>query len=105
MFAKKKVDRLEVPADHAFRDKLEQAATGEKPKDAMHKDAHLIEAARAQGMRVASLDHAVREHFRKVAASVRLLRKVCWINPNIPAEEPIQCLEAGTPADEIRMLR
>jgi hypothetical protein len=51
MFARKKIDRFEAPADTAFRGQLERVATTEKQKEAMLKDAHLIEAARAAGSR------------------------------------------------------
>lgn len=48
MFARKKIDRLEVPEDDAFRGQLGELAASEKTGNAMLKDAHLIEAARAQ---------------------------------------------------------
>jgi hypothetical protein len=104
MFAKKKIDRIEVPADETLRRKLEQAAAAEKAKNAMLKDVHLIEAARATGMRVVALDEVVRECFRKAAVSVPPLRKVCWVNPDRQTEAPLPWLQAGAPADDFRML-
>jgi hypothetical protein len=91
MFARKKIDRVEASADTTFREQLEQAATGEKQKDAMLKDAHLIEAARTGGLRIVALDDTVRGLFRGVALSVPALRAVCWINPAKachPSEHP-----------------
>ncbi|MCI0462510.1 MAG: hypothetical protein L0Z62_36635 [Gemmataceae bacterium] len=104
MFARKKIDRLKVPADAIFRDQLERAAVTEKQKGALLKDAHLIEAARAQGMRIIALDDTVRQYFQKVAVSVAPLRNVCWVNPVHQAEEPLEWLQAGAPANDFRKL-
>ncbi len=103
MFARKKIDRVDVPADETLRKQLERTAASEKQKDEMLKDAHLIEAARATGMRVVSLDH-VREHFRRVADSVPRLREVCWVNPDNLDENPLEWLQAGARADSFRKL-
>ena len=104
MFARKKVDRVEAPTDETFRGQLEQATTAEKQKEAMLKDAHLIEAARATGLRVAALDDAVRELFQGAALSVAALRQVCWINPANQNELPLEWLQSGAPADRFRKL-
>ncbi len=104
MFARKKIDRPDCPVDDELRRQLEEAAASDKEKDAMLKDAHLIEAALAQGMRIAALDETVRQHFRVVAGSVRVLRKICWINPDVPDEDPLGWLQAGAPAEQLRML-
>jgi hypothetical protein len=104
MFARKKIDRLEVVADNTFREQLERAAVDDKQQDAMLKDAHLIEAARASGLRVVSRDDAVRGYFREAAPSVAALRNVCWINPVNAHEQPLEWLRAGAPADLFRKL-
>ncbi len=70
----------------------------------MLKDAHLIEAARAQGMRVIALDDTVRRHFQEVAGSVAPVRDVCWVNPVSQAEEPLRWLQAGATANGFRKL-
>ena len=104
MFARKKIDRLDTTEDPAFRARLEDAAASEKKKDAMLKDAHLIEAAREQGMRIVALDDVVRQNFQEVARSLAALRDVCWINPDKPDEDPLEWLQAGAPADDFRKL-
>jgi hypothetical protein len=104
MFARKKIDRVEAPADAAFRERLERAANTEKQMDAMLKDAHLIEAARAKGRRVVALDDTVRDFFREKAGSVAALRNICWINPSNLDEEPLEWLQAGAPAEHGRKL-
>ena len=104
MFARKKIDRVEVDADETLRKQLEKAAASEKQKEAMLKDAHLIEAARVADLRVVALDDVVRGHFREVARSVPRLRDVCWVNPDKQDEEPLEWLRAGAPADPFRRL-
>jgi hypothetical protein len=71
----------------------------------MLKDVHLIEAALATDLRIASLDDTVREHFRRLAASHEPLRRVIWANPTIEVEQVIEWLEAGAPAQRSRQLK
>jgi hypothetical protein len=104
MFARKKIDRLDIPEDDALREQLKQAAASEKQQAAMLKDAHLLEAAVARGMRVAALDETVRNYFRQAALSVRVIRQVCWVNPACPEEDPLEWLRDGAPANRHRML-
>ena len=70
MFARKKIDPIESPEDQELRDRVIQAAVGQKQQEAMLKDIHLIEAALKGGMRVAALDETVRGYFRSASASV-----------------------------------
>jgi hypothetical protein len=104
MFARKKIDRLDVPEDVAFRDQLTQATTKDKDRNAMLKDSHLIEAALLSEMRIVALDEIVRGHFRAAAASIGRLKEVCWVNPDKPDETPVDWLQAGAPADNFRKL-
>src|SRR5579884_2623105 len=55
MFARKKIVQIDGLVNDELRRQLEGAAVDEKQKGAMLKDAHLIEAALAQGMRIAAL--------------------------------------------------
>jgi hypothetical protein len=104
MFARKKIDHIEIFEDDDFRNQLEELAATKKQKAAMLKDAHLIEAARAKGLRVAALDDIVRNLFRKAAGSISPLRQVCWINPTQAGEDPLGWLAAGAPAEAFRKL-
>src|SRR5258707_7821300 len=70
MFARKKITRIQAGADEMFRKQLGKTALSEKQKEAMLKDAHLIEAARAADRCIVALDDVVRDLFRKVAPSV-----------------------------------
>lgn len=55
-------------------------------------------------MRVVALDDVVRALFQEQAASIPQLRKVCWINPDRPHEQPLDWLQEGAPAHAFRML-
>ncbi len=104
MFARKKIDRLAVAANDRLREQLERAGRTEKQRGAISKDAHLIEAAQAQGMRIVALDDTVRQYFQKIAAIVADLRSVYWVNPVSQTEEPLEWLQAGAPANDFRKL-
>jgi hypothetical protein len=69
------------------------------------KDAHLIEAALAADLRVASLDETVRGHFRRLAATHQPLRQIVWVNPAIEREQVIEWLKAGARLERARRLR
>jgi hypothetical protein len=104
MFARKKIDRLDVPEDSTLREQLAQAATNEKGRTAMLKDAHLVEAALASEKRIVALDDIARDYFRTAAVSVGLLREICWVNPDKPDETPVDWLHADAPTDSFRKL-
>jgi hypothetical protein len=104
MFARKKVDRTDCPPDIAFRQALEKAASSEKQKQAMLKDAHLIEAARTQGLRVIALDDIARDYYKQVAVSIAALRGICWVNPTSRDEKPDDWLKSGAPIEKSRTL-
>jgi hypothetical protein len=104
MFARKKIDRLGGQPDPRLRGQIGEAAAGAKEQDEMQKDVHLVEAALAGSMRVASLDETVRAYFRAAAISVLRLRSVCWVNPDISDEDALAWLKAGAPADDFRTL-
>jgi len=104
MFAKKKIDRVEVNADETLRHQLEDVAATDKQRNAMLKDVYLIEAALVADLRVVALDEAVRNLFRDAALSVAALRKVYWVNPDKEGESPLAWLQSGAPPDTFRRL-
>jgi hypothetical protein len=71
----------------------------------MLKDVHLIEAALATDLRVASLDDTVRGHFCRFAGQFAALREVLWVNPAIEEEQAIEWLENGARAERSRKLK
>jgi hypothetical protein len=104
MFAKKKIDRIEVGADEKLRARLEASAATDRQAAAMLKDVHLIEAAVAAEQRVVALDEVVRNLFREAAPSVAPLRGIVWVNPDKEEERPLEWLAAGAPGDRFRQL-
>jgi hypothetical protein len=104
MFARRKVDRLQVSADPTFREHLSEAAPDDTVAAIMAKDCHLIEAARAADRSVLALDDSVRDHFRRAASQVRELREVSWVNPCSAEEEAVRWLAEGAPRERHRFL-
>lgn len=104
MFARKKVVDLEVPPDSALRNEVEAAAVTERAREAMLKDVHLVEAARAADGIIISCDETVRGHFTTVSRRARALKTIVWVNPGQEAEGARAWLEAGAPTEKERQL-
>ena len=104
MVARKRLQIMPVDPDWALRDRLDEVAPTDKARDAMYKDACLIEAALATDCTVASVDKKVRVFLRKVAHVVEELRTIVWVNPEKEKETPLLWLEHGAPAEPQRML-
>jgi hypothetical protein len=86
-------------------EKIVRANTPEKALNAMEKDLHLVEAARATDNRIVSLDDAARRYFCATSAIAGELRQILWVNPAMETERPIQWLEEGAPNEEERLIR
>jgi hypothetical protein len=71
----------------------------------MLKDAHLIEAALATDLRIASGDDNARAHFGRLAPKLGWLRRVNWVNPALEDENVIEWLEDGAPLRRSRQLK
>jgi hypothetical protein len=104
MEARKKVHREDDPPQHELRDKLEQAASGDKARETMLKDWHLVEAALLTDGTIVSLDDEVRGLFSVAATAVGELRPILWANPGKEEEEVFAWLEKGAPAEKERRL-
>jgi hypothetical protein len=104
MFAQRLVEALDVVDDQALRARIERVAPQTDVATIMRKDMHLIEAALASDSRIMSLDDRARHHFRHAARAVSVLRKLCWVNPCNAAEEAVEWLRAGAPAETHRKL-
>ena len=100
MEAKKKVIRLPSSEVALLRGSLDQSATSDNGRDAMAKDAHLLEAALGADQRIASLDETVRALFSDAATNVRQLRGIIWINPDTEFEASMDWLQRGAPLDK-----
>ncbi|MDB5345094.1 MAG: hypothetical protein JWP89_3471 [Schlesneria sp.] len=104
MYARKKVVRIDAPADSALRDTISEFAASEITRDAMLKDAHLVETATNSDRRVASLDDTVRRLFGEIATHSSEIRSIYWVNPDTEFEEVIEWLEAQAPLTANRLL-
>ncbi len=104
MHARKKVVPIDADDDSRLRDALTIAATSDKSRAAMLKDAHLLEAAVESDNRIAALDDAVLGLFAKASRQLKSIRKVCWVNPDRDFDGVLEWLEAGAPLDKARHL-
>ena len=104
MYARRRVVAVDARIDTPLREKLKTIDYSEKQYEAVEKDLHLIEAARAVDETVASCDKKVRRLFSDASASVAELRTIVWVNPDEPTEEPIAWLKVGATPEQERML-
>ncbi len=104
MVARKQLQPAPIGPDATLREQLDDVAHSDNARDAMYKDACLIEAALATDRIVASLDEQVRELFRRATDRVGELRAIVWVNPEREEDDPILWLERGAPADSNLML-
>ena len=106
MDARKKVYRVNAPADEELRDKIKETATNDKEDEDIRKDFHLLEAALATDQTIISLDETVRGCFARATRHVGEIRDIVWVNPErMEEEEPIEWLKNGAPPEDHRQLR
>jgi hypothetical protein len=95
----------DVPPSTRMRREIVRAAAAKRSEaDALQKDFHLVEAAIAYDKTVVSLDEEVRRLFRAASRSVAAIKRVVWVNPVEPSEEPVEWLRGGARAETFRML-
>jgi hypothetical protein len=104
MYARRKVYRVDDTPDEALRKKIGLSTATSKQREAMLKDIHLIEAARATDWTVASSDNTVRELFSTACDKVGEMRMIIWVNPDRADEEPLMWLADGAKAVKERRL-
>ncbi len=104
MHARRKVVPIEAEEDQLLREALVDHAASDKSRDAMLKDAHLLEAAAHSDRRIVALDETVRRLFTETARKHKPIRTICWVNPDIEFDATIPWLEAGAPHDNARQL-
>jgi hypothetical protein len=104
MIARRKLLLEEIPRNPTLREEIESASAAERAREAMLKDAHLIEAARAADQTVLSLDDTVRGLFAAAARRVHALKMIVWVNPGHDGERTRVWLEGGAlPEDTDRL--
>ena len=105
MDARKKIDRINPPADEELQNKVTNTASVENEVEAMQKDFHLLHAALATDQTVISLDETIRGLFKRASQQVGEIRNIIWVNPDRTAEEqPIVWLQNGAPPEAHRHL-
>ena len=80
------------------------ASVSDNRQQAAAKDVHLIEAALGTDRLVASRDERARRIFRCASESVHELKPIVWVNPTLPADDPIGWLRNGAPSEAHRQL-
>lgn len=97
-----------IISQDAFAVSLEQrvleAERDRSAAAAMKKDCHLLEAALSTDQCIISLDDKARNHFRRLCSRLPEIRSICWVNPCTPEEKAVAWLEAGAPAERVRLL-
>ncbi len=96
--------RISAPADDGLRDKIKHIASSDKAREAMLKDIHLIEAAKATDQTVIALDETVRNFFASISRNISEMRNIVWVNPDKAEEQPISWLENGAKPEKKRLL-
>ena len=105
MEARKKVCRVEPPANEVLLSKIKETATNKKACEDIRKDFHLLEAALETDRTIISLDETVRQHFTQAAPSVGEIRDTVWVNPERTKERSLPWLRDGAQPEEHRKLR
>lgn len=105
MLQKDKIVVLEVPADDALREGIDEAAKYESHRAAMQKDRHLIEAALEADQAVISLNEADRKRFASACDAIPILKNVVWVNPDRVDDNCEQWLKSGANTDAPLRLR
>ena len=106
MDARKKVYRVNAPADEELYDKIKQTGTNLEESEDMQKDLHLLDAALATDQNIVSLDETIRGYFAQAAQRVGEIRDIVWVNPErTEEEEPLVWLQNGAPPEDHRKLR
>ncbi|MGI8549388.1 MAG: hypothetical protein ACR2PL_01130 [Dehalococcoidia bacterium] len=105
MLRRRLIWRVPIGGDRDLGERLFAVAPDAQIADIMLKDAHLLEAALATDMTVASLERRVRGHFTRASEQIAEIQEIVWANPAREAEEQvILWLRQGAPAERARML-
>ena len=104
MRSKNKLFDPGVSSNNKLRKKMERTAVNNRDREAILKDAHLIEAAITTELIVISLDETARRLFAEATKTVDALRGVVWVNPENSDEGSIDWLEKGAKVENKRRL-
>ena len=110
MIAKKQVVTKTTGDNEALWRKIKMAIETLDPHqhslDNVYKDFRLIEAALATDQIIVSLDdNTARKPYAVAAQTVNELKKIVWVNPDKPSEEPLVWLDDGAKPEPKRLLQ
>ena len=104
MFAKKRVEKIDIPAFPGLQKRIRNALANDGEREAADKDHHLLLAALHSDQTIASLDDTVRRLFARVCPAAAEVCNVVWVNPDKEDETPLDWLRDDAPADHARKL-
>ena len=104
MYAARRVDDHDATTDEDLRLAIRRVPGKEAERQAMLKDAHLLEAALATDRAIASRDERLRGLLRAKISHLRAVRPVVWVNPGREEEDAVAWLIQGAKAEAQRRL-
>jgi len=104
MVARKKLCVSHPTSDSVMGESIKRAGLSEESEAALRKDAHLVEAALAADLAVASRDEKARDLFRIIAKHWGRIRPIVWVNPAKADDQALAWLSTGAPHEEQRTL-
>ena len=81
MFARKKVERIELADDVSLERRIASVVSSGKRLREIFKDLHLVQAGLATDRLVASQDDTAKRDFSGLCGSIHELRDLVWVNP------------------------
>lgn len=97
MVARKRLHTSDLAEQIVLRQRIEALDNDRRCRNAMSKDAHLVELALQEDERIVSLDEEARGCFSTLVPTHPPLGDVVWVNPTIPAHEAGDWLDKGAP--------
>lgn len=104
MFSSKRLRILDVDANAELRTSCKAIALSDGQFLSLWKDFHLVELALATDKRVLSTDRRISEILHPLASDIKLMRRICWVNPTTPDSAVLDWLTTKAPFDKHRML-
>ena len=104
MHGQKKIKRVELEDYTNLSEKLVRLGTGDKDKEEIRKDVHLLAAALQVTAPVLSLDDTARTRFKALSQQVGEIRTVVWVNQAHQTEGTERWLRADAPSEPRRRL-
>lgn len=95
MISRKLFKKITIGENDGFEDNITALNLNNNEEDIALKDIHLIEAAIKTENFISSRDDTARNLFCEISDSLRVIRKIVWMNPVTINDEQIGWLKAG----------